>query len=317
MKSLSDLKKMPLADFCIQKLDYKAVKDKDSRLWRCLLSPTGHKIVTKSTPNNKGHYLFFCADEDIRGSVVDLLVSLHGFNMKMILKDFCDVILEFHAPKFKHRPAKKDPQKVTCDIKKQYNLYLQRCGASNNYLTLRGISPETINHFGLRVAAKEWFLPLYFLDENGSFQVATAIRYVLGLNAERKRYFLSGMEKRGAYSLLTPQNQELGYYDTIMLFESPVDALSYAQLYPQKRKAIYLSFCGSFGENFEIQLLRLIKKLEIKHVAICMDNDRAGRKYANRLSSLLRKIEVQTHFPFGKDWNEDLIIMKTNKELDF
>ena len=114
------------------------------------------------------------------------------------------------------------------------------------------------------------------------------------------------MEKRGAYSLLTPKNQELENHNTIMLFESPVDALSYAQLHPQKRKAIYLSFCGSFGEKFEIQLLRLIKKLGIKHLVVCMDNDEAGRKYEKRLAYFLKKIEVRFHRPEKKDWNDEL-----------
>ena len=116
---INELKKIPLAEFCIQKLGYKPSKDKDSRLWRSLLSPTGHKIVAKSTPTPEGHYLFFCANEDIRGSLVDLLISFHDFDIKGILNEFCDARTEFPVPKFECRSLKKDPKKITCDI----NLY--------------------------------------------------------------------------------------------------------------------------------------------------------------------------------------------------
>ena len=306
-KKIENLKKIPLAELCIQQLGYVPDVSKDSKVWRCLVSPSGHKIVTKSYPNDNGDYLFFEPNSDKRGSIVNLLTLLHGYSYLDILVEFCGEKMKvYNVPVYSELSTELSPKKCTKFVENLYKKYIQRCTISgHNYLTKRGINLEIINHFKLSVAERELFLPLYFL-EAGKWQVATAIRYFFDANNEKKQLFLKGCKKRGAYSLLTPLKRPPEYFSTLNIFESPIDALSYAQLFPDKKNAIFMSFCGGFGTNFKLQLASLFKRLNITYIYICMDNDDAGRKFANELQNIVKKYNFCKVFPKKKDWNEEL-----------
>ena len=309
-KKLDSLKKIPLDQFCINELGYIPFAPKDSKLWRCLIGPHGYKIITKSVPNKNGDYLFMCPEKDVRGSILNLLVLLHGYDTLGILVTFCGSKRSFYEPVIY---SKLDHKNTTEVVKKEYDVYLKKCtNGPYNYLIRRGISAEVINYFKIYVADRELFLPLYVL-KNGAWEVATAIRYIFNQNNDRQRYFLKGLKKQGAYTLFTPQKMCVKYYNTLMIFESPVDALSYAQLFPSEREAIFMSFCGGFGEVFKEQLLLFLKKVKISKIAICVDDDKTGNSVRTSLKNFLKEFNICFKIPQKKDWNDQLIYSINNK----
>ena len=309
-KKLNALKKIPLDQFCINELGYTPFKPKDSKLWRCLIGPHGYKIITKSVPNKNGDYLFLCPEKEVKGSILNLLVLLHGYDPLGILVTFCSSKRSFYKPVIY---SKLDHKNTTEFVKKEYDAYLNKCAnMPYNYLTMRGINAEIIEYFKIPVASQELFIPLYIL-KNGTWEVATAIRYVFDQNNDRQRYFLKGLKKQGSYTLFTPQKRPIEHYSVLMIFESPIDALSYVQLFPDEREAIFMSFCGGFGEVFKEQLLLFLEKVKISKIAICVDNDTMGNSVCTSLKTLLKEFNVCFKIPQKKDWNDQLIYSISNK----
>ncbi|MBD2091831.1 plasmid recombination protein [Microcoleus sp. FACHB-1515] len=82
-----------------------------------------------------------------------------------------------------------------------------------------------------------------------------------------------------------------------VICESPIDALSYAVLYPSKKNTLYLATDGSGSVPLE-------RLKELPEVVLALDNDAAGEAIAQRLQAELPG--AQRHVSNVKDWNEDL-----------
>ena len=59
-----------------------------------------------------------------------------------------------------------------------------------------------------------------------------------------------------------------------MIFESPIGAFNYSQLFYNEKECTFMSFCGVFGEVFKKQLLLFLKKVKIDKIVICLSNDK-------------------------------------------
>ena len=308
MNSLSALKKLNLPEFCIQRLGYKPIIGHDSRLWRTLKSPSGVKIIAKSHPESSGDYLFLGLNSDIKGNLISLLTLVHGMSLSQIKKDFLldkNVLLN-------HKSFRESTPELKLDntdyVSIKFDLFKRNCiGLCSNYLNKRGIKNETLDHFGIRATENEAMFPLYYVNDKGRFRVSTAITYYFDRFDRRKRLFMKGCKKGGAYSLITSEKKNLEQYDTLNLFESPIDALSAIQLDKVQKNAINISFCGGFGLTFMKQLKILINKLEIINLNICLDNDPAGHSFAEKIDNFLQLTNTNFLWPESKDWNDDLI----------
>jgi len=92
-------------------------------------------------------------------------------------------------------------------------------------------------------------------------------------------------------------------YDSIILTESIIDALSLIECGFENTQALY-------GTNGLTDLhLKKLKDDRVKEIIIAFDNDIAGKDAALKLKDKLIKedLSVKIIFPNGKDWNEDLI----------
>ena len=128
--------------------------------------------------------------------------------------------------------------------------------------------------------------------------------------------------KRGTYTLGTPfkGNVEgcdprysfhwIGQSDTLYVFEAPIDMLSFITMCQQDwQRHSYVALCG-VAEHALMQLLS--DAPYIRQVALCLDNDGAGRKAEERLKNSLSAKgygDVFCILPYQKDWNEDLQAM--------
>lgn len=104
-----------------------------------------------------------------------------------------------------------------------------------------------------------------------------------------------------------------GQNDTLCVFEAPIDLLSYLSLHPEGwENSSYVALCGLSEKPI---LWMLEQYPDLRQVALCLDNDQAGRSAIQRITGILAGKgygEVTARFSMRKDWNEDL---KTAKGL--
>ena len=98
----------------------------------------------------------------------------------------------------------------------------------------------------------------------------------------------------------------LGSDGNLLVFEAPIDLLSYISLNPQGwEEHSYVACCGTSFQPVQKMLERIG---EPEMVYLCLDNDEAGRKAAERMADALREQGVLCTeiIPRLKDWNDDL-----------
>lgn len=305
--TLDDLKKIPLAEFCIKQLNYRPNKGHDSKLWRSLKSPRGDVIITRSVPNENGHFLFKGESLGISGSLVDLLLGVENFSLNEILDLYCrdDIVVQKNI---QHHPTPKEEDRDNTPLVKREILRYPFV-SSDNYLTKRGISLETISFFGIGAGKENFILPLYRLSKKG-WVAQTSIRYVF-FRETRMRFFQKGLEKKGAFSILKNKRNKVSSFKRVYFFESPIDALSYFELTGDKN-GVYISTCGTLTNDFRFTIPLVLEEMGVKEIFLCFDRDDAGKKMTLDLFELLiLKLGVSPSvvFPKGKDFNQDL----TNK----
>lgn len=98
--------------------------------------------------------------------------------------------------------------------------------------------------------------------------------------------------------------------DVIFLFESPIDALSYKEIYNENNGTLI----STNGEMMINKVIKYIKNNNIKKVFTCFDNDEKGNKYHDIIQNDAKNnnifIEIIRKKPFYKDFNEDLKYFK-------
>lgn len=108
----------------------------------------------------------------------------------------------------------------------------------------------------------------------------------------------------------------IGESDRLYVFEAPIDLLSFLTLYPEGwQQHSYAAMCG-LSDHTPLWLLSMYPHLQ--KIALCVDNDEAGRKGAARLKeSILAKksIPVVELLPTEKDWN-DMLTRSTNSTMN-
>jgi hypothetical protein len=105
---------------------------------------------------------------------------------------------------------------------------------------------------------------------------------------------------------------EIGNGDKIVLVESAIDALSYYELSKDKNiRVISLA-----GENKNYQYVNnIIKENGFTKVVLAFDNDKQGHVFAEKYEeNLTGHVFIDRETPCGKDWNDDLVCIKTEKQ---
>lgn len=151
-----------------------------------------------------------------------------------------------------------------------------------------------------------------------------------GTETDFKHYAKRGTLKKIApgSDVSTGYNLSFGQGDqTLVLFESPIDLLSYAQQNHQeliKANATLLSISGTDAKRGAEYLNAAItqKNAQFKHLIVAFDNDRAGFQAADfyerhqlQNPNTKQAITVTRQIPVkGKDWNEQLKAGVTGKQ---
>lgn len=284
-----DLKRIPLHEFVVGRLNYKPVRSKDSRNWRCLISPSGVKIITKTTPNPQGHFLYR-STEGSSGTIIDLL-RYEGMSWSDI-NSFGGVNFIPPPPIIK---VARSPQW----LKKQAICRLLSSveHADDNLLTERGLQSNTLARFRVRASSHKCVFVLYRLAFNQA-EGCSAITFY----AHKKRF----EGARGdATSLLSPLRQNELSNPSIYFFESPLDALSYTQIKSVNDNSLLVSFCGAPTHSFLEGLPSFLARWQPRRVTVCVDNDPAGLRMVKKLQTAMPLAFLDLP-PSGKDWADML-----------
>ncbi len=138
------------------------------------------------------------------------------------------------------------------------------------------------------------------------------VRYVMQrstISGSSLKFESEHSDKRFSFSLK-------GQSDTLMVFESPVDLLSFLSLNPG---IMYdHPHMLSLGGVSDIALEAYIERTcGIKFIVFHLDNDRVGHEaylqFRDKYST--RGFHVFSHFPEEKDWNQQLLISIRHKSI--
>jgi len=166
----------------------------------------------------------------------------------------------------------------------------------------RGISPEIIlpllRQGRIYESANTHNCVFTGVDTDGN------IRYVMQRSTfpgSTLKFESEGSNKKYSFSLA-------GKSDTIYVFESPIDLLSYISIHNEIMTS--KSHLLSLGGVTDISLESYISRTPgICKIIYCLDNDNAGKDaYAEFSKKYIQKgIRAFCHFPDQKDWNHQLL----------
>lgn len=106
-----------------------------------------------------------------------------------------------------------------------------------------------------------------------------------------------------------------GKTDTLLIFESPIDLLSYLTLLKVYGKSLKNNHMISMGGLSIIPIKNYLKKYpEITNLILCVDNDDAAHRFCDKLNKEFDNYTINRHIPKKKDFNEELVFLKMVKE---
>ena len=168
-----------------------------------------------------------------------------------------------------------------------------------NYLTQeRKLSPSLVNFF---IAAGDIYedaahhnVVFVGRDADGHPRYASS----RGIR-EKFRQDAAGAEKAFGFAHRGTDKQ-------LLVFEAPIDLLSFIELFPKKwQQHNYLSLGGVSGKALR-QFLS--ERPDVERVFLCLDADKAGEDACKRLAALLPDTVSATRIqPCMKDWNDVLV----------
>ena len=243
-------------------------------------------------------------------SALDYLVKVQGM-------DFVSAVLRilectrYATPTKTYTPKRAKPMDFVLPAPHENN---DRVAA---YLTGRGLSEDLLNmYFNMGLVYEDRRHNCVFVG----FDKDTVPRYAMLRSSDPSSTFLrevEGSDKR--YSFSAPHSGS----ETLFVFESAIDCLSFIELQrmenPLRRPDNYLSLSGVYrpGEGRRTELPAALQEYlsiteGIRHIALCLDNDEAGRSAALAICAALPdKYTVELLPPqSGKDYNELLMLTK-------
>ena len=106
-----------------------------------------------------------------------------------------------------------------------------------------------------------------------------------------------------------------GTSNKIYLFEAPIDMLSFISMHKENWKNHSYAASCSVSDRVLFQCLKDYPYIE--KVYLCLDSDEPGQTAANRISTKLFALGIESEIliPIHKDWNEDLLTTDENEKI--
>ena len=218
-----------------------------------------------------------------------------------------DFVMEFYGKSFPEavqmltgEPGEAQPEADSAPSP-AFRLPLRNVTNANilNYLTQeRKLSPSLVNFF---IAAGDIYEDaahhnVVFVGRDADGHP----RYASSRGIRKKfRQDVAGAEKAFGFAHRGTDKQ-------LLVFEAPIDLLSFIELFPKNWKQHnYLSLGGVSGKALR-QFLS--ERPDVERIFLCLDADKAGEDACKRLAALLPDtVSVTRIQPCMKDWNEVLV----------
>lgn len=318
--SLENLKRINIADFAQERLGFVPERGGDSRLWRKLVKD-GVKIWTCVVPGRSGHFLY--GSSSFRGgTLIDLLKNLGWSDEQILNLDNCPPSPP--KPFFGKIPDSPTVARWLRPLALETifsTLPLPEKAPFPNFFSKRGLTEATRIKFGLSADASTTIFKLYILSKKGVPKPVSAIKYTLRPKSNKtiKRFFAA---RGSAINLLSPSPFQNLKNPRLYVFESPIDALSFYQIFAEKlqENIILVSTCGNPTHDFVASWPRWLSFLSPSLIAIFFDWDAAGDGFAKKLLEATpapfraRRPKRPAFCSDAKDWNEYLLFSQNPTE---
>jgi len=301
MEELEKFKReINLAEFA-QLYGYRIDKDKSSRSVKQLRNDnTGDKIVVSQYDN--GHYVYFSMHDDRdNGTIIDFIQNRTGKNLGQVRKELRTYLI--------HREHQVEPvqmYKGGAERPKIYQVW-SKIKTEKPKKRWRGISPKilqkAIDADRLKIFDGAYYFKI--LDLNGMCGIEK--------RTDGKKRVIKGSQK-GLWAMGNIKRAE-----TIIIAESPVDALSYLELKGMDPDKVYvLATMGAMNKKAKESLAEIAKRSNAKWI-IATDADKGGENIAKEVMEVIGDgINVERERPpTEKDWNDELLAeLERNKKGD-
>lgn len=212
--------------------------------------------------------------------------------------------------------------KIITDKKIEKKLILPKMNSNNKkvieYLKSRGIKEEIINEcISKSLLYEDIYHNVVFLG----YDYKNNIKYAFIRGCNKTRFMKEAYGSNKAFSFKLDSEKDS---NTLHLFESAIDLLSYASIYQDYYNDNLLSLAGIYQpqKNKEDSKLPLVLNYylnqhpNIKEIHLHLDNDSAGRNATDSLLFLLKKkyTVYDDPAPYGKDFNDYLQYINIMKE---
>jgi len=279
-----------LAEY-ISSFDYQRDKSKSSRNNVVMKKDDDKIIVSKS--KESGHYVYFNVnDANDSGSIIDFIQKRFKESLGLVRKRLREWIIN---------PQPRENIKVTLsskDVSKIFNFW-HKLKSENFVKEYRGISIDILNKTEkIKKVGNKLYFSLF--NKKGLCGIST-------IDANNNKMIIKNSEK-GVWV-----KGDLKKSKRIIIFESPIDAMSYEQLKGQEND-FYVATLGNIGDSAKESLEAILYYEKDAHIIVAMDNDEAGVKLSVEIFNFISAVDESSYTrtrlratSILKDWNEDLV----------
>ena len=270
------------------------------------------KLVVTKAPDQ--HYIYTDAhNTDDSGSIIDFIQNRTGNNLGQVRKQLRTWVGEHKHPQKTLWQAQisiseRDYGKVVASWEKADTVQ------NFDYLGQRGISSRTVRNYDENIRQSEKGTLLF---KHTGMSGTSGYEY--------KSSDLYGFSTGGSKGLFIARRSNPQEITRLVVTETALDALSYAQLDGCRKDTAYVSTGGNPSNEQLAYLAGLTngKTLEkLKTVTLAQDKDRGGEQQAVKIGTHLQvagiaaRIERETP-DRGKDWNEQLQRKERDRDRDY
>ena len=316
LETIKEAKKEDLSIF-LANLGYLEDKRKSSRNYRVMENEKGDKVIVY----RKGdRYLYFNPqNEQDKGDLYNFFANRGVRDYKEIAK-----IINGADRNIELKPLQEAKHSYTIDrALSEWERYKNKEQNDYSYLTgKRFIDKSIVEAYKHTVKSDEQgniVVPLYANTENVKLAFVGFDRRLKEPKEEQSKSYINGQK-----GIAVLQPKEITGIKNVVIAESYIDGLSYVEYYNlDPNKTAIISTQGQLSDK-EIEAIKTYlqivqqKGTKLEEINIAMDNDKAGREFADRLEreikqSSIKAKEIYKVEPSAKDWNEKLITHKINK----
>lgn len=301
---------LPLNEIA-ERAGYSLKREKTSRNHIAMQNSNGDSIVI--TRRSNGHYLYYnpLIAED-RGNVYNFCK-----NRQIDLKS----ILEGQHFSDNHLPTTTGSSNQDKQYAQAYKNF-SKASENNSILLNREIDKKFIKEYSLKEDLKgNLCFPLFVLEKiQDEKENIIPCGYVAKLKTPifmrdnvklDKPIKALNYGKKGVEILKPNTIKYIKDIQTIVITESSLDSLAYAQLHKlDMSKTLLCATGGQISEQTSKVLNFIIKKGENSQVILGFDNDESGKKFKDKILQTLETKNIKTQEPVYKDFCDDLAMFK-------